>query len=239
MLKKFLKNTAGKMGYKITPLASPVRDSAHFLAYARSAGFHPATVIDVGVGYGTWPLYDTFPDAQFHLVEPLGEYEPVVGKIRKAVKAEWHQWAAGSAEGQLEIHLTKKDLEKTSFHQRTAMTSLEGEIETRIIPVKALDSLAPAINGPLLLKIDTEGHEMEALKGAKTLLGLADLVMLEISVGARFEGGYKMIDLTRMMDEAGFDLIDLTHISQKNNGPMRMIDGVFAKRGSLLGLPDS
>jgi glycosyltransferase A (GT-A) superfamily protein (DUF2064 family) len=136
----------------------------------------------------------------------------------------------------MEIHLSKKDLEKTSFHQRTEITDLGGEVETRKIKVKLLDSLG-TVKGPLLLKIDTEGHEIEALKGASGILEQAEIVMLEVSVGARFEGGYRMIELTKLMDKAGFDLIDITHIAQKRGGPMRMIDGVFAKRGSLLGLP--
>lgn len=237
MLKKIIKSTADKMGYNIISKARPVRSPDHFLAYAKSRGFHPKTVIDVGVGYGTWPLYNAFPNADFILVEPLDEYADVVKNVKAKIKAEWCQWAAGAKNGELEIHLPKKDLEKTSFHARTEMTQLEGVVEARKIPVKPLDSLLP-IEGPLLLKIDTEGHEIEALKGASKMLEMAELVMLEVSVGDRFEGGYRMIDLTKIMDAAGFDLIDITHISQKTGGPMRMMDGVFAKRGSLLGLPE-
>lgn len=236
MLKKFIKDFAGKQGYSIIANDRPVRGPAQFLEFAKSKGFYAATVIDVGVGYGTWPLYNAFPKAEFILVEPLIEYENVVKDVQGKINAVWHQWAAGASEGALEIHLPKKDLEKTSFHQRTAMTDLGGEVEARAIDVKPLDSLLP-VKGPLLLKIDTEGHEIEALKGAVKMLEQAEIVMLEISVGARFEGGYRMIELTRLMDEAGFDLIDITHISQKRNGPMKMMDGVFAKRGSILGLP--
>lgn len=224
------------MGYQITPKTRPVRDVEHFLNYAKSKRFQAKTVIDVGVGYGTWPLYNAFPNAEFILVEPLEEYESVIKGIQTKVKATWHKWAAGAVEGELEIHLPKKDLEKTSFHQRTQVTDLGGEVESRTIPVKKLDSIVD-IQTPLLLKIDTEGHEIEALKGASKLLQMAEIVMLEVSVGARFEGGYRMIELTKIMDEAGFDLIDITQISQSLGGPMKMLDGVFARRGSTLGLP--
>jgi len=224
------------MGYQITHKTRPVRDAEHFLSYAKSKGFEAKTVIDVGVGYGTWPLYNAFPNANFILVEPLEEYDGVVKDIQSKVNAVWHKWAAGADDGTLEIHLPKKDLEKTSFHQRTAVTDLGGEVESRTIPVKTLDSIVD-VQSPLLLKIDTEGHEIQALKGASKLLGLAEIVMLEVSVGARFEGGYRMIELTKIMDEAGFDLIDITQISQSSGGPMKMLDGVFARRGSVLGLP--
>ena len=38
-------------------------------------GFQPGTVIDVGVAYGTFELYEKFPETNFLLVEPLIEYE--------------------------------------------------------------------------------------------------------------------------------------------------------------------
>lgn len=224
------------MGYRITPKTRPIRDAGHFLAYAKSKGFAPKTVIDVGVGYGTWSLYNAFPKADFILVEPLEEYDGVVKDVQSKVKAVWHKWAAGAQDGELDIQLPKKDLEKTSFHTRTKITDLGGDVESRKIPVKTLDSIGD-IQTPLLLKIDTEGHEIEALKGAAKLLTMAEIVMLEVSVGARFQGGYRMIELTKMMDDAGFDLIDITQISQSANGPMKMLDGVFARRGSCLGLP--
>ena len=36
-------------------------------------GFSPVTVFDIGVGYGTFPLYRAFPDAFYHLIDPAHE----------------------------------------------------------------------------------------------------------------------------------------------------------------------
>src|SRR5262245_684093 len=47
----------------------------------RRRGFKPATVFDIGVGFGTWNLYRLFPDARYHLVEPAREALPHVRKL--------------------------------------------------------------------------------------------------------------------------------------------------------------
>ena len=41
------------------------------LQHISSLGFKPATVIDVGVAYGTHELYKGFPKARHLLIEPL------------------------------------------------------------------------------------------------------------------------------------------------------------------------
>jgi hypothetical protein len=49
-----------------------------FFKHLKSLGFEVRTVIDVGIAFGTVPIYDAFPRARCFLVEPVTECRPVL-----------------------------------------------------------------------------------------------------------------------------------------------------------------
>jgi hypothetical protein len=65
------------------------------LRHISKLGFDPSTVIDVGVAYGTFEIYRTFPKAQYLLVEPLVEYEPFLRDITRRFHATYVMATAG------------------------------------------------------------------------------------------------------------------------------------------------
>ena len=64
---------------RLRPLASALPQLSGLPSWARTMGvlkhhgFSPATIFDIGVGYGTFPLYRAFPDAFYHLIDPARE----------------------------------------------------------------------------------------------------------------------------------------------------------------------
>jgi hypothetical protein len=71
----------------------------------RKPGFTPATLIDVGVAYGTGQLYEAFPEAYLVLVEPLAEFESNLKRIVAERTGEYVQAAAGSSNGSAQLHV--------------------------------------------------------------------------------------------------------------------------------------
>jgi FkbM family methyltransferase len=68
-----------------------------------------------------------------------------------------------------EMFIDTKALEMSSLHRRTSLTTTGHRLERRSVETRTLDSIferAPVLERPILLKIDTEGNELRALRGA-------------------------------------------------------------------------
>jgi FkbM family methyltransferase len=167
----------------------------------------PKTVIDVGVGRGTPTLYQAYPTAKFILVEPLRDYESAIDEIAKKYDCIIYYKALGNTEGVREMNIDPSRLGWSSFKNRSALTRMGNPLQKRQVEVTTLDTICREHQGferPILLKIDTEGYELEVLQGARDLLHLTDTVIAEVSVARRFEDGYSFEDLILLMKERGF-----------------------------------
>lgn len=233
MIKKLLKTILRGLGYEIH-----ARRRADC-----SVGFNPSylglicqpkTVFDVGIGYGTHPLYEAFPEAKFVLVEPLKEYEGAIRAVAEKYDCDILCKAVGEKEGLQEISVDLKQPEKSSFVDRTSLTKTQGQLEKRAVEVTTLDAIFASysdLKRPILLKIDTEGHELKVLFGSRSLLRVTEIVIAEVSIAKRFEDSYEFEDLIMFMKENGFYLFTFLSLTHRN-GELRprYADIVFKRR---------
>jgi len=228
-MKKLAEIVLAKLGYEIRK-KSIVGFNPSFLSQICS----PNTVIDVGVGYGTYPLYEAFPKARFVLVEPLRDYEAAITEIQKQYDCEVYYNAVADVPGKQEFTVDTQDLQKSSFADRTSLTKTGNQLEKRSIEVTTLDSIysqTPSMKEPILIKIDTEGHELKALQGARSLLNATDIVIAEVSIAKRFEESYEFEDLILFMKENGFYLLTILTLSHpRGELRPRFADIVFKRR---------
>lgn len=195
----------------------------------------PKTVIDIGVGYGTFPLYDSFPGAYFILIEPVEEYKSAIATILAKHRGRVHYQAVGSESGTISFDVDLDNLQLSSSFKRSALTQRKTHrIESRTVKITTLDELigpAESIERPLVLKIDTEGNELNVLRGAINTLKAADFVILEASISKRFEGSYEFAELITFMAQQGFmlySIISLAHPTKELRP--RFADLLFAKQ---------
>lgn len=170
-------------------------------------GFTPALVVDVGVNQGTPQLYRAFPHAELLLVEPLHESEAYMRDLLTRRKGSYVLAAVGSQPGTATITVDRRRPGKSSLLERTALTNdAHDEKERRPVPVTTLDALLREreLRGPFGLKIDTEGFELEVIRGATEFLKQTQFVLAEVSIGARFEGSYTFAEFIGEMHERGF-----------------------------------
>src|SRR5260370_17284590 len=76
------------IGLRLLRTNAPVRNFGLFFKHLKSLGFEVRTVIDVGIAFGTSPIYDAFPRARYFLVEPVAECRPVLEKPKHRLNAE-------------------------------------------------------------------------------------------------------------------------------------------------------
>jgi hypothetical protein len=86
---------------------------------------------------------------------------------------------------------------------------------------------------PFGLKIDTEGAELEVIRGAAATLERTLFVIAEVNVlHDRFEGSYSFAQFITAMDQAGFEVCDLLAIGRTTSSHVNLLDLVFQRRGN-------
>jgi FkbM family methyltransferase len=215
------------VGYEIRK-----KDGIGFNASYLSRLCKPKTVIDVGVGNGTHELYRAFPDAQFILIEPVREFQSSLDAIRREFKCRIYQKAVSNKPGTMEISVNSLDPQLSSFKDRPPSASI---LEKRQVEVTTLDTILAEnkdIELPLLLKVDTEGYELEVLEGARQMLAVAEMVILEVSISKRFENSYTFEDLILFMKQHGFSVFDFLTVCYAKGKPGANLTDIAFKRSA-------
>ena len=194
----------------------------------------PETIIDVGVGYGTPQLYDAFEDQELVLIEPLIDYDRYIKGILEKRRGRYVASAVGAVNDDIIMNIDKKYLQRSSVGCRLEMREADTRWEKRKVRLETLDTIMERENvgKPYGLKIDTEGHEIEVIKGARQVLKNTTFVISEISVVPRFVGGYSFVDFLKVMDEMCFRLMDILDINPKGDAPppARIVDAIFIRK---------
>jgi len=196
--------------------------------YLRSLGFTVKTVLDIGVHLGTAPLYEAFDGCLFVLVDPQRGIE---AQLRhRPARYVFVNKGLAAAPGRLTLR--EQEAGKTTFLERTELTAAptvaEYEVETT-----TLDALLDSIDfvPPIGIKIDTEGFEMEVLKGLTRHWDAVQFVICEASIRRRFVGSYQMSELVAFM--LGHDFMFFNFLNEVEAKP-RYYDVLFAPRNSAL-----
>ena len=191
----------------------------------------PATVVDVGAGSGTPALYDAYPDARHVLIEPLAERAAGLRTLAAGLPhGEVHVVAAGARREQRALRVEPRRHWRSSFLPRTPLTATGDALETRTVEVTTLDHLREerGLRPPFVVKIDTEGYELEVLEGARSVLAETELVVAEVSVAPRFVGGYRFAELIARLDALGFALVDLLDVVRdETTDRLKLVDAAF------------
>jgi FkbM family methyltransferase len=213
----------------------PRSSLAEVVAAARAAGLRAATVIDVGVAWGTPGLYEGFSDARHLLVEPLVEYEEALDRISQTHRAEYVLAAAGAQAGEMEIAVHRVPTLSSPLGERES--DVAGASSRRTVPVVRLDELCAGrgLAGPYVIKADVEGAELQVLEGATGILGQTELVLLETSLWAFWDGAPLVADVVAWMREHGFEVYDLWggHV-RPLDGALAQVDIAFARADGVL-----
>jgi len=85
-----------------------------------------------------------------------------------------------------------------------------------------------------LLKIDTQGYEKEVLDGLGSFLSKTDIVLTEIMFFDYYEKKLSFTDIEKYLLPAGFELYNISHISQNPmNGRTDWIDVIYVNKNLL------
>jgi FkbM family methyltransferase len=210
------------------------RDSVlHTLEQARTIGFVPHAVIDVGAAYGSFTRLcrTVFPDTRYFLIEPLEEYRPLLEQLKQSLPfVDYTIAAASHREGEITINVHHDLVGSSLYREVETGTGVNGVMRTvRSVTVDRIVREADA-SGPFLLKIDVQGAELDVLEGAERTLGSSELVVLEVSFFKFFEEGPECVDILAYMKARGFVPYDIVGRQYRPlDGAMSQADIAFVK----------
>jgi FkbM family methyltransferase len=216
------------------PLLPPEIRRARLLAWKGIA-----TLIDVGANAGQFGIRIRAAGYRGRIVsfEPLAEAFETLSEVTAGDHLwECHRLALGARAGRERLNVSA-DLEASSVlpmedrHVRHCPESAYVGVET--VEVASLDGLADswlALGGPLYLKLDVQGYELEVLRGGERLLPRVVVVEAELSLVPLYRGGPLYREVIDYLDRRGFQLVSAEGITEEpETGHMLQLDGVFAR----------
>jgi len=199
----------------------------------RRCGFNPATVIDIGAFIGDWTqrARKIWPAATFLMIEPQpNKQERLRALCNESVFLE--SVLLGSAPAPA-VPYHMDDLGGSSVLEQF-QDKCPGKAT---LPMTTLDALVAGRNlaGPILLKADVQGYELEVLRGATETLRSVEAILLEVALLPYNIGAPLFADVVAFMNERKFPMYDLCsfHRRQSDSAAFQA-DVVFVREDSAL-----
>jgi FkbM family methyltransferase len=159
------------------------------------------TAIDVGAWYGPWTYWLSRRVARVVAFEPNPEVADVVDRTRRGnVRLERAAVSATAGSASLALPTGGRGTEG-----RASLEGVSGSTRSVDVPTVRLDDLE--VDDVVLVKIDVEGHERDALLGSEKLIERWH-PLLVVEIEERHGGVARTVDLLREWDYRGRVLVD-------------------------------
>lgn len=201
-----------------------------------------ATIIDGGANDGGFALQARAisPNALIYSFEPVPWIHTKLSSTFKGdERFTAFQLALGERRDRRELEINACQYSSSLLPMRTEAVGIVpaiGPTEKRIsVEVTALDEWAKdkQLPRPLLLKLDLEGNELAALRGASAFLSQVDFILVEINFVCLREGQPNFQDILNFVTQKGFELTDVyPGIMDRSTGRAVWTDALFARKNS-------
>jgi FkbM family methyltransferase len=180
-----------------------------------------------------------FPNAEIHAFEPTPKlFHGIKERFGGDDKTHCYELALGDEDGTAIFHVTQDTVSSSLLEEVGNGTSGLGEAVT--VSVTKLDSWARnrTIRRPALLKLDIEGNELAALRGAEKVLPQIDYIELETTFVMVRRGQPTFREILNFLYDRGFELIDVyPGILDSKTGRSNWADALFARQAPSPGEP--
>ena len=198
-------------------------------------------LFDVGANVGQFStaMFGAGYEGQVLSIEPIPGAHKLL-KNKANLNSNWiiaPRCALGEADSELALNVTKSSsassLLKPTRSTENAISQTE-VMETIETPVKTLDEFWTEHSDDvrkLAIKIDTQGYELNVLKGGVQALANASVVVLELSIAPFYEGQPLYNEIDEYLRIHGFQIVDIeTGYRDHGSGLLREFDAVYKKK---------
>ncbi len=232
--------TANRLGYELRAraLADPVpaQDArrARLLAH-----LDVGLLLDVGANAGQYARRTRAAGYAGRIVsfEPLSEaYAALAAAAAADPRWEARRLALGDADGEAVLNVAGNSCSSSLLPMRErhlASAPDSAYVGTEPVRTARLDGLWEEVVRPgerVWLKLDVQGFERQALRGAGARLAQVAAVQAELSLVALYDGAPLWRDVVDLLEEAGLELAGLEPgFEDPRSGRLLQADGIFVR----------
>jgi len=202
-------------------------------ALLKEFGYQPKVIFDIGASNGMWSsqINQVYPDAQYHLFEPLTEYfndyKVLMDEtLHKHPNFSFHQCALGEKSGEIQMNAFSNQVGST------ALVIANNNPDVVQVPAE-MWSLNDAMTelslpNPQIIKMDTQGCELSILKGATKILDKVEVLLLESWLYRGYGVNTPLLsDIMDWLLTYNFRLWDIAGGFRNDEGVLGSIDCIF------------
>jgi FkbM family methyltransferase len=191
-----------------------------------------STLLDGGAykGNKASEMLSLFPHAEVHCFEPQPEpFHYLAQRFANEPRCKISQAALSDFAGSAQMFVTPEAYTSSLMKPQTADIQTKGQIDVAVTTID--DYVAQhGLRGFDFIKLDLQGNELKALKGAHKTLASCKAILVEVNFRERYEGCTQFNDLYNFLNGAGFVLYKLYEIHGYADGAWKLGDGLFLKK---------
>lgn len=195
------------------------------------------TVIDVGSHRGQFAVFALarFLSARVLCFEPLPEPRNVLVDVveEDRDRVEIFPYAAAPESSCKEMHVSRIDDSSSllPIGQRQVTAFPGTEVKT-VVPVRTvrIDEVVAAVEKPCLMKVDVQGYELQAIRGAEGLLPSVTYLLVECSFTELYLGQPLAGDVVAYLHDHGYRLDGIYDLKRDRGGGCLYADFLFQRR---------
>lgn len=218
----------------------PVGRMDYLLEDLKKRGLECNSILDIGANRTSWSRMakNVFPTANFCLIEPQVEMKSHLELFCQQFANSCYFLVGAGAKKDILTLTIWDDLYGSSFLPKKD-ENLILQNKQREVEIITIDSLIESkqIKLPELIKLDIQGFELEALKGATTTFGKTEIYIMEVSLFSFSDvpGMPIFSDVINFMLERGYVLYDFAGFLRRPlDGALGQCDICFVKEDGFL-----
>ena len=233
-MKRILKKILGAFGYKILKNSKVLLlNDDPYIAIKDTLGKNNIVFFDVGANQGQTinKMSNHYPGAKIYAFEPSKNCFEFLKTIFKNNSVSLHNLAIGSSSGELEFNEYSWSALNSLLKRAYGSAKI---LETYLVEVATIDEFCKnnAISHINLLKTDTEGYELNVLKGASEMMkqNRIQFVFVEIFFNENYVGQSSFGDIYNFLLENRFELVRFYDVLYTSDGVASKTDALFINK---------
>jgi FkbM family methyltransferase len=197
-------------------------------------------IIDVGGFDGGTSLYfaEQFKDVDVYCIEPNSRMLPQLKRVEeREPRIHVKHMALGHARGRAHLHVTSNNVSSSINELNLAEIGKQPAVfqgwlkeeAAEQVPVSTLDEEFKDAPSVLLIKLDTQGTELDVLKGGTETLGKTGFVLAEMNNHEMYKNACQYYEVDAFLRAHSFKLVDIV-VSYRAAEGVNEFDALYERR---------
>ncbi len=171
-------------------------------------GIHPNSILDIGAHTGQFHSWSkrVWPDVGVFMIEANPLHESVLDRLAMMNGDSYLITALGDEEREVTFYTRsdKPQTEGNSYYKEHNYWDIPQLVQKTKVNLQKLDNIFEDDAVFELIKIDTQGSELDIMRGGKELASKASAIVLEVAYIEYNEGAPNDKEITDYMNDVGF-----------------------------------